>query len=113
MREVSQLYWHGGVTFSAGTHAVEIDYTALSLSIPERVEFRYKLDAVDKDWQSVGTRRQAFYTRLGPGRYRFHVIACNNDGVWNETGAALDFSIAPAWYQTTLFGLLCIVSGTF
>jgi hypothetical protein len=72
------------VKFFAGTHAVEIDYTALSLSMPERVEFRYKLEAVDKDWQNVGTRRKAFYTRLGPGPYRFHVIACNNDGVWER-----------------------------
>src|SRR5260370_31782204 len=69
------------VKFPAGTHNVEIDYTALSLSIPERVEFRYKLEGMDKDWQNVGTRRQAFYTSLGPGRYRFRVIACNNHGL--------------------------------
>ena len=50
------------VKFAAGTHTVEIDYTALGLSIPERVEFRYKLEGVDKDWQNVGARRQAFYT---------------------------------------------------
>jgi len=100
-----------GVKFAAGTHSVEIDYTALSFSIPERVEFRYKLEGVDKDWQSVGTRRQAFYTNLGPGRYRFQVIACNNDGLWNEQGAILDFSVAPAWYQTNWFLVLCIVTG--
>jgi signal transduction histidine kinase/ligand-binding sensor domain-containing protein len=99
------------VEFVAGTHAVEIDYTALSLSIPERVEFRYKLEEVDKDWQDVGTRRQAFYTSLGPGHYRFHVIACNNDGVWNEQGAILAFSIAPAWYQTNWYLILCIITG--
>jgi signal transduction histidine kinase len=101
------------VTFAAGAHTVEIDYTALSLSIPERVEFRYKLEGVDKDWQNVGTRRQAFYTSLGPGRYRFRVIACNNDGVWNEQGAILAFSVAPAWYQTNWFLLLCIIAGVF
>jgi signal transduction histidine kinase/streptogramin lyase len=100
-----------GVKFAAGTHTVEIDYTALSFSIPERVEFRYKLEGVDKDWQNVGTRRQAFYTNLGPRRYRFRVIACNNDGLWNEQGAILDFSVAPAWYQTNWFLLLCIVTG--
>jgi signal transduction histidine kinase/ligand-binding sensor domain-containing protein len=101
------------VKFAAGTHTIEIDYTALSLSIPERVEFRYKLEGVDKDWQNVGTRRQAFYTSLGPGRYRFRVIACNNDGIWNEEGAVLDFSIAPAWYQTNWFLLLTVVTGFF
>ncbi len=100
----------GAVKFDAGTQTVEIDYTALSLSIPERVEFRYKLEGVDKDWQNVGTRRQAFYTSLGPGRYTFRVIACNNDGVWNEQGAILAFSVAPAWYQTNWFALLCVIA---
>jgi signal transduction histidine kinase/ligand-binding sensor domain-containing protein len=94
------------VEFGAGTHTIEIDYTALSLSIPERVEFRYKLKAVDTDWQNVGTRRQANYSNLEPGSYRFQVIACNNDGVWNDTGATLDFSIAPAYYQTLWFKIL-------
>ena len=91
------------VKFVSGTHTVEIDYTALSLSIPERVEFRYKLEGVDADWQNVGTRRQAYYSNLGPGPYRFRVIACNNDGVWNDTGAYVDFSIAPAWFETVWF----------
>jgi signal transduction histidine kinase/ligand-binding sensor domain-containing protein len=101
------------IRFAAGTHSVEIGYTALSLSIPERVEFRYKLEGVDKDWLNVGTRRQAFYTGLGPGRYRFRVIACNNDGLWNEQGAILAFSVAPAWYQTNWFLLLYIITGVF
>jgi signal transduction histidine kinase/ligand-binding sensor domain-containing protein len=96
-----------GAKFASGTHTVEIDYTALSLSIPERVEFRYKLEGVDTDWQNAGTRRQANYSNLGPGPYRFRVLACNNDGVWNEAGAFLDFSITPAYYQTLWFGLTC------
>jgi len=96
------------VKFAAGTHNVEIDYTALSLSMPERVEFRYKLEGLDTHWQDVGTRRQAYYTHLGPGPYHFRVVACNNDGVWNDEGAFLDFSILPAFYQTTWFSLLCI-----
>jgi signal transduction histidine kinase/ligand-binding sensor domain-containing protein len=87
---------------------VRIDYTALSLSIPERVAFRYKLDSVDKDWQDPGTRRVAFYTNLKPGHHRFQVIASNNDGVWNETGATLQFDILPAFYQTKWFSLLCL-----
>jgi PAS domain S-box-containing protein len=103
-----------GKAFAGSSHldlpphseTLEIDYTALSLAIPERVLFRYKLEGIDTNWQSAGTRRQAFYTNLPPGRYRFHVIACNNDGVWNEAGTILDFSVAPAWYQTTLFRAL-------
>lgn len=91
------------LTLPAHTDRLEINYTALSLSIPERVLFRYKLEGVDSDWQNVGTRRQAFYTHLPPGNYRFRVIACNNDGVWNETGASLGVEIKPAFYQTWWF----------
>jgi PAS domain S-box-containing protein len=85
------------------TTDLQIGYTALSLSVPEKVRFRYRLEEVDKDWQDAGARREAFYTRLSPGKYHFRVIACNNDGVWNEEGARLDFNIVPAWYQTIWF----------
>ena len=101
------------VTFAPGTQRVEIAYTALSLSIPERVRFRYQLVGHDTDWVEPGTRRQAFYTGLGPGDYQFRVIACNNDGVWNVIGAALRFSIAPAWYQTSWFRGLSLFCGLF
>lgn len=95
------------VEFGPGTKGVQIDYTAASLSIPERVRFRYRLEGVDAGWQEAGARRQAFYTNLGPGSYRFRVIACNDEGVWNEEGASLAFRIAPAFYQTYWFLLLC------
>jgi signal transduction histidine kinase/ligand-binding sensor domain-containing protein len=95
-------YWMSAV-LPPLTRNLQIQFTALSLSIPERVRFRYKLEGFDKDWQDGGTRREAFYTNLGPAKYRFHVIACNNDGVWNETGAMLDFRVSPAWYQTIWF----------
>jgi streptogramin lyase len=90
---------------------LEIDYTALSFVVPQKVRFRYQLEGRDADWQEPGTRRQAFYSDLPPGKYRFRVIACNNDGVWNEQGATLDFSIAPAWFQTIWFRLLSIAIG--
>jgi signal transduction histidine kinase len=67
------------------------------------------LDGIDKGWQDPGTRREAYYSRLSPGRYHFQVIACNNDGVWNEQGATLDFRVLPAWYQTNLFRAFCAV----
>jgi signal transduction histidine kinase len=89
---------------------LQIDYTALSLVAPEKVRFRYKLEGWDRDWQDVGARRQAFYTNLPPRTYRFHVMASNNSGVWNETGAALDFSIARAYYQTVWFRTLAVVT---
>jgi signal transduction histidine kinase/ligand-binding sensor domain-containing protein len=99
------------VKLPALTKNLRIDYTALSLSIPERVRFRYKLEGADENWQEADSRRQAFYTNLAPGKYSFHVIACNNDGVWNEQGAALGFIVAPAWYQTIWFRVLCVVLG--
>jgi signal transduction histidine kinase/ligand-binding sensor domain-containing protein len=89
-------------------HDLEIDYTALSFVAPEKVRFRYKLEGLDRDWHEVGNRRQAFYTNLPPRHYRFRVAACNNSGVWNEAGAFLDFSIAPAYYQTTWFRVSCV-----
>ena len=89
---------------------LQIDYTALSLVAPEKNRFRIMLEGRDREWQDVGTRRQAFYTDLGPGTYRFRVVASNNSGVWNEAGAALDFSIAPAYYQTRWFAGLVVAS---
>ncbi len=97
---------HNNATFVSlppGTANLQIDYTATSLTIPERVRFRYRLEGQDKDWQDAGTRREAFYTNLDPGSYEFRVIACNNDGVWNDTGASVSFSIAPSYYQTRWF----------
>ena len=89
---------------------LEIDYTALSLVAPEKTLFRYMLEGYDHDWQDAGKRRQAFYSNLSPGTYRFRVMACNNSGVWNEAGTFLDFSIAPAYYQTTWFRVSVIVA---
>jgi len=94
-------------------HDLEIDYTALSFVAPQKVRFRYKLEGRDTGWQDPGTRRQAFYSDLRPGKYRFRVIACNNDGVWNDEGASLDFSVARAWYQTNSFRVLCAVAFFF
>ena len=82
---------------------LEIDYAALSLVASEKNRFRYMLEGFDSDWQDAGDRRQAFYTNLPPRNYRFRVVASNNSGVWNEAGAALEFSIAPAYYQTMWF----------
>ena len=92
------------------TRDIEIDYSAPRLAIPQRVRFRYRLDGHDGDWQEPGTRRQAFYTDLPPGSYRFRVIASNEDGIWNNSGASIDFTIPPAFVQTRLFTALCIAS---
>jgi PAS domain S-box-containing protein len=94
-----------GVSLPALTRDVAIDFTALSLTDAQDVQFRYRLEGQDTEWQDAGNRRQAFYTNLGPGSFRFFVKASNNNGVWNETGAQLLFSIAPAYYQTSWFRL--------
>jgi signal transduction histidine kinase/ligand-binding sensor domain-containing protein len=92
------------------TRDLRIEYTALSFVATEKVLFRYKLENWDRDWQDAGTRREASYNNVPPGNYRFRVMACNNSGVWNEAGAFLDFSIAPAYYQTTLFRVSCVAA---
>jgi PAS domain S-box-containing protein len=99
-----------GLHLPSLTRDLEIDYTALSFVVPQKVQFRYKLDSYDREWQDPQTRRQAFYSNLRPGNYRFHVVASNNSGVWNEAGAELDFYIAPAYYQTTWFRGLCVLA---
>ncbi len=101
-------YNHDGpVSLPPNSKTIQLDYTALSLSIPERVNFKYKLEGFDQTWVASGNRRQAFYTNLGPGKYLFRVIASNNDGVWNEVGAEKEILIQPAFYQTIWFKFAC------
>ena len=101
---------NGSLSLPALSRDLQIDYTALSFVAPEKIRFRYKLEGYDKDWQDVGNRRQAFYTNLPPRNYRFRVMACNNSGVWNETGTFVDFTIAPAYYQTTWFRIALVLT---
>jgi signal transduction histidine kinase len=91
------------------TSAISVAYTAYSLAVPDRVRFRYRLEGLDDAWHDAGSRREAFFTNLPPGPYRFHVIASNEDGTWNTAGASLAFTIAPAWNQTWwFFGLVVL-----
>lgn len=97
----------GDLVLPAGTRALDIAYAGLSLAVPQRVRFRYQLEGVDERWIDAGPRRMASYTNLGPGLYRFRVIAANNDGVWNREGATLTFEIRPTFVQSWPFKLLC------
>jgi signal transduction histidine kinase/ligand-binding sensor domain-containing protein len=92
---------------------IVIEFAALSLVDPRSTRFRYRLEGHDNDWQEAVDRRQATYTNLPPGEYRFHVKASNNSGVWNEEGAQLAFTIEPAFYQTTWFriGVAALLAG--
>jgi signal transduction histidine kinase/ligand-binding sensor domain-containing protein len=89
------------------TGNIQIDYTALSFSAPDKVQFRYKLEGFDRDWKDAGARRQAFYTTLPPGNFRFGVISSDNNGLWNTVGSSLSFELAPAFQQTAWFKVLC------
>ena len=86
---------------------LEFHYTALSLISPDRVRFRYWLEGFDNEPVEAGTRRVAYFTNLPPGSYKFRVVACNNDGVWNLTGASFTFVVAPRFYQAAWFYLFC------
>jgi signal transduction histidine kinase/ligand-binding sensor domain-containing protein len=107
-----------GKTFNAATSAklaartknLEIDYTAVSLNRASRVRFRYKLEGMDAGWQNAGSRRQAFYSNLSPGRYRFVVSASNGDNLWNEAGATMNMEVPPAFSQTIWFRSLCVMA---
>jgi len=105
-----RLYWQHlpGETVSTIrlpplTRDLQIDYIGLSFVAPERMQFRVKMEGQDHDWRVPVNPRHSHYTNLGPGRYTFRVKASNNSGVWNEEGASLEFSVAPAYYQTSWF----------
>ena len=93
-----------------GGGGLEVHYTATSLLIPGRVSFRYRLDGYDTSWVDAGNRRVAYYTHVPGGRYRFQVIASNNDGVWNRTGDVLPFKVEFRFYETRWFYALCILA---
>ncbi|MGH7991923.1 MAG: ATP-binding protein, partial [Limisphaerales bacterium] len=95
-----------------GHGELQFQYTALNLTAPDKSRFEYKLDRIDKDWIDAGTRRTAYYNNLPPGAYNFHVKACNQDGVWNKTGASLSLVLLPYYWQTWWFrslGVLIII----
>jgi signal transduction histidine kinase len=91
------------VTVPPGAYRLEFRYSALSLIAPQRLRFRYQLEGSDPGWVEAGSQRQVSYTHLSPGHYTFRVLACNNDGVWNEIGASLPVEIQPQFYQTRSF----------
>ncbi len=88
---------------------ITLGFAGLSLSVPARVRFRYRLDGFDHDWSEPVTERQAVFTNLGPGPYRFRVIASNSEGLWNSAEASVAFTIAPAWFQRYSFWAAVVV----
>jgi signal transduction histidine kinase/ligand-binding sensor domain-containing protein/DNA-binding response OmpR family regulator len=98
------------LTLGVDQRSFQVDYTALSLLAPENVRFRYRLEGYDRDWVEAGARRSAFYTRVPPGRYTFRVLASNNDGVWNEEGAAQTLVVEARFIETRAFSWLLLLS---
>jgi len=97
---------------SPGRHTLEFRYTGLSFDAPERVRFRYRLDRLDPEWVEAGTRHVAFYSFVPPGNYRFELIACNGDGIWNTAGASLALKVLPHFWQTWWFlGSAVVLTG--
>lgn len=99
------------ITIPPGKQRFEFRYTGLSFAAPDRVRFKYRLEGLEEDWIDAGMRRNVQYTHLSPGTYTFHVIACNNDDVWNESGAALGFVVLPYFWQTWWFRVAAVVAG--
>ncbi|HEV2214708.1 MAG TPA: two-component regulator propeller domain-containing protein [Terracidiphilus sp.] len=94
----------------AGHVHFQFDYAGLSFVAPQKVRYRYMLEGFDHHWTEAGARRSAYYTNIPPGRYTFRVQAANNDGLWNNHGAALEFELEPHFYQTIWFYLLLAVA---
>jgi signal transduction histidine kinase/ligand-binding sensor domain-containing protein len=100
-----------------GHHRLQFDFPALSFTAPANVNFRYRLEGFDENWAEADKERRAPYSRLPAGKYRFRVVACSGDGVWDETGAALSFEVLPFFWQTWAFRIaalalftLCVIS---
>jgi PAS domain S-box-containing protein len=94
-----------------GKGEMEFHFTALSLSSPEKVRFKYMLEGFDKDWVDAGSRRVAYYTNIPAGEYKFRVIASGHEGIWNQTGASSSITLQPHFYQTYGFALICSFIG--
>ena len=91
------------IRFTTPRQRIVFTFTALSLSVPERIKFRYKLDGFEDTWSEPVTAREAVYTNLNPGPYRFHVVASNAEGVWSGAEAAVGFRRQPLFWQTLWF----------
>ncbi len=104
------LDFNAPVSIPGNQQRIAFEFAGLSLSAPERVRFRYRLDGFDKGWSEPTYTRQAVYTNLNPGPYRFRLVASNADGLWNSTETHVDFSIEPAIWQTWWFRVLAVLA---
>jgi signal transduction histidine kinase/ligand-binding sensor domain-containing protein len=89
---------------------ITFSYTGLSLAVPERIRYRYFLESFDRNWSEPTAAREAAYTNLGAGSYRFRVVASNSDGIWNGSENVIAFEVDPVLWQTWWFRSACIVT---
>lgn len=101
----------GTIAVPSARRRLAFSFAGLSLSMPERIRFRYRLDGFDHDWSAPTADRQAIYTNLSPRPYVFRVVASNSDGTWNGAEASLAFAITPAFWQTVWFRVLVAACG--
>jgi len=98
------------MTLPVGSRDLRIDYTAPFLGRPEQARFRYRLEGLDSDWHDAGARRQALYSRLAPGSYRFRLAASDGAAPWSAQEAMLAFTVPPAFWQTGWFAAACMLA---
>jgi ligand-binding sensor domain-containing protein/signal transduction histidine kinase len=98
------------ITIQPGNSRFEFHYAGISFAGAKDVRYKYQLVGLDEDWVDAGSRRSAYYTHLDPGEYTFRVKAANSDGVWNEAGASVSFTLEPRFYQTAWFIALAILT---
>ncbi len=98
-----------GLKLSHDRNHVAFEFDGLCYTVPEKVRYKWKLEPIEQEWSPENTSYKAFYPALQPGKYTFRVIACNNDGIWNEEGASYSFEIVPAWYQYTMVRILFLM----
>lgn len=109
------IFYNESICLTYNQSVLTFEFVALNFTVPSKNCYAYKMEGFDKDWVYSGSRRQATYTNLNPGTYKFHVKASNNDGVWNEKGATIKIMISPPYWKTTWFKLtliLVLISGT-
>lgn len=111
----TEIALSGSISLEYNTPFLEIRYTAISFTEPDKVQFKYRLHGLDDNWIEIGNTRKALYSRIPPGEYTFQVIASNNDGFWNNEGASIKINVIPPFWQTTWFlsliGLIFLTSG--
>jgi signal transduction histidine kinase/ligand-binding sensor domain-containing protein len=102
--------WNGVITLAPENEQLEIQFASLNFSAPKNsaagARFKYRLEGRDKNWTDIAGERVAHFNKLPPGKFVFHVIACNEDGVWNDTGAVLAVTVEPPFWRTPSFLIL-------